>query len=159
MGDDSPFLSIADFFSLIALTVIYIVIVFSPQSQISQTAVEAITGTATNVGPASPLQNKIAYVGLLPDGARVLIRVIHPEAGPVEERGISLSEEGYNSALAWLAMTLREGPAPTRVLFYLDGGESRAEANRLFLALVNATHRQFPVSIVFLDAGEVFSAQ
>jgi hypothetical protein len=151
--DDSPFLSIADFFSLVSLTVIYLVITFSPQTPATESAIEAVTGTASGTGPASAVNTKLAYVAVL-GGGGLVVRVILPGSDAAEDKQFDASEKGGAEAQAWVLSKLGSQPDIERVMLYMNSGESRGELHKAFNELTHEVHKHFKVSIVYLDSPE-----
>lgn len=152
--DDSPFLSIADFFSLVSLTVIYLIITFSPQAPVPESAIEAISGTASGTGPASATDAQTAYVAVLGQGDGLVVRVIVPGASTAEERQFALSDEGIGGANNWALSRLMSAPATERVMFYMNTSEKHSEVHKAFIHLVNTARARFKVSMIFLDSDE-----
>lgn len=153
--DDSPFLSMADFFSLISLTVIYIVIAFSPQSPLSRQSVQIVSGVATASGPAADIDNRITYVSVLPNEQGVLLRVVSAGHGSIRERVVDSSEFAVVAAEQWLLERLNTEPVPEEVVFYFGAKDRTGAAHRLFHELVEtAARHDLVVSMVFLETGE-----
>jgi hypothetical protein len=152
--DDSPFLSIADFFSLISLTLIYLVITFSPSAPAVDSAIEAVTGTATGTGPASAADTRIAYVAVLSgeDGS-LLVRLIPPGASAPDEKQFDLSDTGTDAASHWILSRLARNPEIDRVMFYMNVDDKQIRVHKAFVQLVNRSRKQvtFSVSMIFLE--------
>lgn len=151
--DDSPFLSMADFFSLISLTVIYIIIAFSPQSSLSQNAIDVTTAVASAAGPASEINNRVAYVSILSSASKVVLRVVPAGQGSIQERLVAANSP-TSEAVEWLQATLSVGPKAEKVLFFMGAEDRSGAAHLLFHELLRDTKRRFDVSLVFLESGE-----
>lgn len=152
--DDSPFLSIADFFSLISLAVIYIVISFAPQSPFSNTGIESVTATAVPTGLTSTLDPRFAYVSVLGASEGVLVRIIPARNQAPKQRNFGLDVTGENNARQWVLQTLRDSARPKRVLIYMRSDESRDGVHKLFDELLGTADVKYPVTAVFLRSGE-----
>jgi hypothetical protein len=148
--DDSPFLSMADFFSLISLTVIYIIIAFSPQSPLTQNSIDLMTAVASATGPASEIDNRVAYVSVLSFAPQLALRVVPAGRGQMQERLIA-PRSPTNEQVEWLRTTLSTGTAAERVVFYMGADDESGEAHRLFHQLLKDTKKRFPVSLVLLE--------
>jgi hypothetical protein len=148
--DDSPFLSMADFFSLISLTVIYIIIAFSPQSPLTQNSFDVMTALASATGPASEIDNRVAYVSVLSFAPQLALRVVPAGRGQVRERLIA-PRSPTDEHLEWLRTTLSSGTPPEKVVFYMGADDESGDAHRLFHELLKDTKRRFAVSLVFLE--------
>jgi hypothetical protein len=150
--DDSPFLSIADFFSLISLSLIYLIVTFSPSAPPSESAIETITGVASGAGPASAVPVRIAYVAVSSSQERLLVRVIQPGAAAPDERQFELSDVGTRAASYWILNELLGNSDVERVAFYMDVNERVNQVHKSFLQMVAAAHAEFTVSMLFIDA-------
>jgi hypothetical protein len=152
--DDSPFLSIADFFSLISLAVIYIVISFAPQSPFSNTGIESVTATAVPTGLTSTLDPHLAYISVLGTSQGALIRIIPAQNQSPNQRAFSLGGTGEQAAKLWVLQTLAGSAHPKRVLIYLHSDETRDDVHKLFDDLLGAADIKYRVTAVFLQSGE-----
>lgn len=152
--DDSPFLSIADFFSLISLAVIYIVISFAPQSPFSNTGIESVTTTAVPTGFTSTLDPQLAYVSVLGTSQGVLVRIIPAQNEAPMQREFSLAGTGEHDAKQWALQKLAGSAKPKRVLVYMRSDESRDDVHHLFDDLLGTADLKYPVTAVFLQPGE-----
>lgn len=148
--DDSPFLSMADFFSLISLTLIYIVIVFAPQSPAVESSVDAIRAVAQGTGPASPIDTEIAYMAIFSEQDNFLLRYMHASATAQEEL-FPISAGGQTKGKDWLLAQLQTGEPPKRIVFYIRSNEPNAEVHKVFNQLTQAMTDRFAVSTVFLS--------
>lgn len=148
--DDSPFLSMADFFSLISLTVIYVIIAFSPQSPLTKNSVDLVTAMASATGPASEIDNRVAYVSVLSFAPQLALRVVPAGRGHLQERLIA-RRSPLSEQVEWLRATLSTGIAAERVVFYMGADDESGDAHRLFHELLKDTKKRFPVSLVFLE--------
>lgn len=149
--DDSPFLSMADFFSLISMTVIYIVIAFSPQSPLASESVNVVTGVAAAFGPASQIDNDVAYVSVLSAAPNVLVRVMPPGNGSLTELVVTADPQGTAHAVAETQALLSSHVAPKRVIFYMGVADESGRAHLLLHELLKATKQKMEVSLVLLD--------
>lgn len=152
--DDSPFLSIADFFSLISLAVIYIVISFAPQSPFSNAGIESVTATAVPSGMTSTLDPRFAYVAVLGTTQGVLVRIVPPQNQTRVQRNFPLSGTGEQEASRWALQILSRSAKPMRVLIYMHSDETRGDVHKLFDEMLAAANSRYSVTAVFLQAGE-----
>jgi hypothetical protein len=152
--DDSPFLSMADFFSLISLSLIYAMIVLAPQSLVPEDAINVVSARATTAGQQSAVNSRFAYFSLYAETDDLRVSFRWPTLQLREDITISGSYRDLDTAVAWLERVLATNPSPDRLVFYMREDENRAEAHRLFNRLVHAGKQQYPVSIVFLTSGK-----
>jgi hypothetical protein len=153
--DDSPFLSIADFFSLISLALIYSMIVFAPQSPVPEDAVSVLAGRVTNAPQNSSLDPRFAAVTIEPTSDGYAIEYSWPAEQILLDAKVSGVSEDVRVAIDWLNTVLATSPSPDRIIFMMDAEENRPEAHRLFNKLAQAAKAKYPVSTVFLSsAGE-----
>lgn len=153
--DDSPFLSIADFFSLISLAVIYIVISFAPQSPFANAGIESVTTTAVPSGMTSTLDPRFAYVSVLDSSQGVLVRIIPAQNQSPKQRNFPLTEAGEHSALQWTLRTLRAPVQPKRVFVYIHVDEPTGEVHKVFDDILSAAGATYPVKPIFFQSGEM----
>lgn len=149
--DDSPFLSIADFFSLISLSLIYLIVTFSPAAPVNDSAVEAITGAASGTGPASATPTRIAYVVLVPSSTGLLVRVIQPGADTPAEHEFKLTDAGTLAASGWIVAQLLPNPDIERVMFSMNANDHQDHVYKSFWQLVSLARAHFKVNVLFMD--------
>jgi hypothetical protein len=149
--DDSPFLSMADFFSLISLTVIYIVIAFSPQSPFANESVDVVRGVASALGPASQIDNDIAYVSILSVAPNIVVRVMPAGNGDLTEFVATPDSQSIASAIAWTQEILASKLLPKRVIFYMGVADKSGRAHYLLYELLRTTEQKTETSLVLLD--------
>jgi hypothetical protein len=142
----------ADFFSLISLTVIYIIIAFSPQSPLTRDSIDVVSAVASATGPASEIDTRIAYVSILPSDPQLVLRVA-TGTGSIKDRVVRSGSDA-RAAAEWLRNILSAEPSLERVVFYLGAEDESGHAHRLFHKLLKDTKQRFDVSLVLLDADE-----
>lgn len=150
--DDSPFLSMADFFSLISLTLIYISVVFAPASPLPEDAIPVVLGRVAEPGQAVAANSTYAYVTLqsFRDGVQILVA---PRGKTTTARPLTLAMETteLGPASSWIEGELLSAEIPERVIMRIQAGEQKSDVHRLFNALVADIRQRFPVSIVIVD--------
>lgn len=149
--DDSPFLSMADFFSLISLTLVYISIVFAPASPLPEDAIPVLLGRVAEPGQAVAANLTYAYVTVqsYQDGVQILATPRGRAASNPLVLPIETTELG--AASSWIEGQLLAAEIPDRVIMRIRAGEQRAEVHRIFNALVGSIRQRFPVSIVIVE--------
>lgn len=149
--DDSPFLSMADFFSLISLTLIYISIVFAPASPLPEDAIPVLLGRVAEPGQAVAANSTYAYVTVqsYQDGVQILAA----PRGRTMARLLTLPMETteLGPASSWIEGQLLSAEVPDRVIMRIRAGEQKGDVHRLFNALVGSVRQRFPVSIVIVE--------
>jgi hypothetical protein len=148
--DDSPFLSMADFFSLISLTLIYAMLVLAPSAPVPKDAVTILTGRMPSEGQQIAVDPGFAYVSIEADGDGYHVEYRWPTNSLYSDVRISGAIEDVRVARVWLTSALLVGPRPDRVVFYMRDDEIRPEAHRLFNLLQQSTKRGYPVSAAYL---------
>lgn len=149
--DDSPFLSMADFFSLISLTLIYISIVFAPASPLPEDAIPVLLGRVADSGQAIAANSTYAYLTVqsYQDGVQILVA----PRGKTTPRALTLSLEATDlgPASSWIEEQLISAEIPDRVIMRIRAGEQKGDVHRIFNALVSSVRHRFPVSIVIVE--------
>jgi hypothetical protein len=154
MEDDSPFLSMADFFSLISLTLIYAMLILAPQAPVPEDAITVLSGRISADGQQSSVDAKFAFVSLEAEGDAYHLVYRWPKQRLYSDIRVSGSIADVHIASVWLDSELVTGPTPERVVFYLREDETRPEAHRLFNLLQQSTKRGHAVSAVYLHPDE-----
>lgn len=150
--DDSPFLSMADFFSLISLTLLYAMLVLGPQSPVPRDAISVLTGRAPAEGQQVAVDPGFAYVSVENEGDAYRLQYRWPAKSIYYEVQVSGAIEDVQVAKVWLESSLLTGPSPDRVVFYIRDDETRSDAHRLFNLLQQSAKRLYPVSAVYTHA-------
>jgi hypothetical protein len=152
--DDSPFLSMADFFSLLSLTLIYISIAFAPAGELPEDAIPVLLGRKAEPGQTAAANAAYAYIELRSqeDGAALFVR---PRGKTQPEiLTISLEDPQIELASAWIDRELMRGSKPERVVATVSLRERNADLHRVFNRLVGSIRQDVPVSIVMLSEQE-----
>ncbi|MBL8527688.1 MAG: hypothetical protein JNL68_08400 [Burkholderiales bacterium] len=143
--DDSSFVSMADFLSLISLSFIYMAIVFGTPMA-ARDSVEAVQSERVKAGPGIPREASKAYVAFLTNNSGVLlVRVVPPYGAPTQERMVLLLEGDSLSTVEWVANILTTGPAPEEVILFLPADEGRKEVHSLFVEISRRLERTYRV--------------
>lgn len=144
--DDSPFLSMADFFSLISLTFIYIAVVFGTPIAASD-SLEIVQAAEAKPGTAVPRDPNKAYVALWPsDSANgILIRVVPSHGATIQEKSIAFPASDSDNVADWVTKTLDTGTPTDEVMLFLPRSEVRQEALSLFVELSRRLPRTYRV--------------
>ena len=130
-GDDSPFLSAADFFSLISLTVIFTLVALAAQQSDGAKEAHAASVGLGGSGPAVAIDDRTAYVAFIGGEDGLLVRVIPGHSQATQERLIAYNED-VDKTVQWIKQKLLDGIPPTEAVVYMDRKEQHGEAHRLF---------------------------
>lgn len=150
--DDSPFLSMADFFSLLSLTLIYAVMKLAPQSLPSENPAEVRFGRSADDSGEMVANSKYAYVSLLSRGDAYGIEFQLPTHSIYAAISVSGAESDVAVATDWLSNLLVSSPHPERVVLNMPRSENRPEAHRLFNMLTQAAKERHEwVSTIFSE--------
>jgi len=144
---DSAFVSAADFFSLISLSLIYVVIVVAGPAMPGTNAVTWVN-TAQQASGAASGEN-LTFVVLVPDPEGVRFRVYREKTNLSTERLVHLTPGGQADVKEWLATILKNEPEQERVVFHLGTGEQPPEAHKLFNELLESTQEKYPTTQAF----------
>jgi hypothetical protein len=155
-GDDSPFLSMADFFSLISLSLIYAMIVLAPQSPAPEDSKKVSIGRVTKEKTQPTAAPNFAYVYVQSNGDSLFIQFRWGAREIRRETTVSGSTNDLAAAERWLKGVLSEIPAPDRIVFYMRGDDTRAETHRMLNHLEQTADEFSPrVETVFILEEEV----
>lgn len=151
--DDSAFLSMADFFSLLSLTFIYLAIAFgSPHVGKQSMAVVAAVPSPKNETLAP--DPTAAFVSIMPANGGVLVRVIPPFNGANAEQTFQLpfqstsNEVGATSIADWVASQIELAPKTRQIVILVAPNESRPEALAAFVEVARRSSDRFPVLVI-----------
>jgi hypothetical protein len=148
--DDSPFLSMADFFSLISLSLIYSMLVLAPQTPLPQDAINVINGRLTTSEQDRAVNPHFAYIGLESRADAFRLRLVWNEWRLNEETEVSGTLSDIQNASEWIHQHLASHAAPERVIFHMRDDELPSEGHRLFNRLAQSARQRYTVSTVFI---------
>lgn len=149
--DDSPFLSMADFFSLISMMLIYISIAVAAASPLPEDAIPVLLGRVADPKQAIAANPTYAYVTIESYQDGIGVHVTTRGKTTSQFLALPLETTDFGPAASWIEGQLLSAELPDRVIMRIRATEPRAEAHRIFNALVASTQLTFAVSIVMVE--------
>ena len=151
-GDDSPFISAADFFSILSLTLIYTLTFFNQPIPKSFSEVPVVSATITGTGMSAPAKSDVGYLSLISTESGIIVRIVPAQETTITEMEVLLTEDGVLQAEELVRLHLLTGVMPTKVVMYMDETEERATAHKLFHKLLKQVRQRCDkVSIAMLE--------
>jgi hypothetical protein len=127
--EDSVFVSLADLFSLLSLTIIYVVLTFGQTVPAASTE-PVVAATLEGSGPGKPINPQDTYVSIQSRGASVLFRVAR--------NGLEFDQEAIADGASlkipaqWLLGALGTDAANGTIYLYLPPSEKSVVVEALF---------------------------
>jgi hypothetical protein len=149
--DDSPYLSMADFFSLVSMTLIYVAMTLSFSGQKSESEIAVLTGAFSGTGPGSAVDPNTAYISVFTEGAQTVVRLVLPATSLTTETRFSPNVSNTDAAMAWLLDQLGKEFAPGKAVLYLDLTAAAPNAHKLMNELASTLQRTMEVAVVYGD--------
>ena len=150
--DDASLLSMADFFSLLSLALIYMAVVFGSPSgprSIVEGSVEVVRASVVGVGPAASVVEGMAYVSILPVKGAAAVRVLAPGSS-ISEKNVALDTIDTTRVSEWVVEQLAKGAQIQKVTIYMAGEDPRPEVNLRFMSVLRGVQKKYPVVRVIL---------
>ena len=149
--DDSPYLSIADFFSLLSLTLIFATIVLVPSPSVPENIVSVISGRVSTTGQGMRADPKVAYLSLVRMyESQAELRLVRPGERVPEVLDVSLADARTSAIAKWIEAELF-GEVPQRMVLYVYGSDTARDSALTVLGLVRELQRKYPIGIVVLE--------
>lgn len=152
LGDgenESAFLSMADFFSLLSLTFIFLAFAFGSPSAGNQSMESLLAVDAQQTDQNTP-DPTASYVALLKQGDSVLVRIVPPLNAASIERLVTMPLADPRETAKWVSEQIGQGPQPTEVILRLPRDETRAEVHSLFVEIARNAGLRFLVRVAVL---------
>lgn len=150
--DDSPYLSMADFFSLLSLTLIFATVVLTPAPSTPEKSVQVTAGRLSKIPLDGNMDLKTVYVALRPtQDDEAELRVARAGMRTAQSIQISTVKPDYANIEKWLKSEMEVGSPPSSVVFYYDGDRTQRNAYVLLLDLVRDLQGGYNVSVAFLE--------
>ena len=146
--DDSPFVSIADFFSLISLTLIYSMLVLSPQASEPTDAIQVMSGRFSARDQEQAVDPRYVFVGVRAHGQSHELQIRWAAQQVFEDLVVLNSPNDIQTAAGNIEMALLAKPTPERVILLMQIDPPLDEDHAFFNRLVKAVARRYAVSIV-----------
>lgn len=138
----------ADFFSLLSLTLIYFAIAFGSPSR-GESGLPVASSLAESRAESREMPDPhSAFVGINSTLSGLQIIVVPPFDGPVVKRQFEFSAATTTEPSNWVLEVISTGPTPRQIIFRLPRNESRVEAMAAFVPLARTLSANFRVSLV-----------
>lgn len=149
--DDSPYLSIADFFSLLSLTLIFATVVLAPSPSVPENFVSVISGRVSTGGQGTRADPNAAYLSLVRMyGDQAELRMIRPGERVPEVLDLSFADANSLAISRWIESELY-GEMPGRIVFYVYGTDTARDSAMVVFGLVRELQRKYSIGIVVLE--------
>jgi hypothetical protein len=148
--DDSPYLSMADFFSLISLTLIYVAMTLTFSGQKLNSEIAVLTGAFSGSGPASVVDARAAYITVVPEDRDVIVRLIRVSPSVNAEMRMEAGKVSVQTAVSWLKGHMKGVPEADKAVLYIDL-RAAPSAHKLVNELTSALRKEIEVAVVFSD--------
>jgi hypothetical protein len=149
--DDSPYLSMADFFALISLTLIYVAMSLASPGQKSNSEIAVLSGAFSGSGPGSAVDPRTAYISVVSEDAQVVVRLIRMGPSVNTEIRIPADRPNAQTTLSWLEEHMAKGQKPTKAILYLELKAASPSAHKVMNELTSALKKKIDVAVVFGD--------
>jgi hypothetical protein len=126
--EDSIFVPFADLFSLLSLTVIYVVLTFG--QMVPNASEPVVVANMQGSGPGKPIDPAAAYVSLMSDGNAVRFYVTR--SGNQLDLAVPLRGADTKVPEDWLRETISRGSKPSTIYVYLPPSENDVVIKALF---------------------------
>jgi hypothetical protein len=138
--DDSIFVPFADLFSLLSLTVIYVVLTFG-QTVPDSNSEPLVAATLQGSGAGKPIDPAAAYVMLRAVNDTVQFEVV--KNGEAFDQAVPLTGAGTKIPEDWLKKTLSHGSQPSIIYVYLPDKETTIIVKALLTDTERFLHANF----------------
>jgi hypothetical protein len=149
--DDSPYLSMADFFALISLTLIYVAMSLTFSGQRSNSEISVLSGVFSGSGPGSAVDARAAYISVVSAEPQVVVRLIRMAPSVNTEIRIPADQPNAQVAMSWLEAQLMKDQRPSRAILYLELKTASPSAHKVMNELTSALQKKIEVAVVFGD--------
>ena len=147
-SEDTSFVSIADFFSLLSIAFIYFALVFG-NPVAAPSAVRVESPAASGNGPAMPVDDTVANVSLLNSSKEgLVVRVLSP-LGDRSDLYVRAINEPMTTVPDWVLGQLAMYKQVKFVVLYMDMDEVDVGSYKLRDRLGSALSQRFEVRVVF----------
>lgn len=150
-GDDSPYLSLADFFSLLSLTLIFIAVAVPSRAPLPRDASPVLVGRNTINNQEVAADPRFAYIYTYGKDEALEADIIG--AGGSERRTYSLGlgdEDLEDEALIMLSW-IRLRREPTRIILVLPNESGDPRSHQQAIRLLKVIREYYPTSVVLSD--------
>jgi hypothetical protein len=148
-GEDTSFVSIADFFSLLSIAFIYFAVSFgNPLSAPTILQVESVAESGS--GPAIQIDETVANVSLLiSKEAGLVVRVISPLGSERADLYVQSTSDPMVNVPVWVSLQLQSWKGIKYVVLYLDLEGASLHAYQLRDRIASELSQQYDVRFAF----------
>lgn len=147
-SDETIFLPMADFLTLLSICFIFVALQFGVTPTVGVAEGVRVVKAGYGAGPSRPMDRSIAYVGILPESGRLIVRVILPQPREILDRVIEESAPAADdvAVVEWALESIATDSAITRIVVHFDSANAPDRAHRVANTMLMKAREQYEVT-------------